>query len=78
MKEANGKVLCGQPDYQRRESTWKNVARFSSGELSSDPLEQGLRGSPVTAKLAVAIIHEDELDPMWPPFNLALFVKLEF
>jgi hypothetical protein len=37
-----------------------------------------LRGSPVTAKLAVVIIHEDELDPMWPPFNLALFVKLEF
>jgi hypothetical protein len=59
MEEANGEVLCGQPDYQRRVSTWKNVARFNSAELSSNPLEECLRGSPVTAKLAIVIIHQD-------------------
>jgi hypothetical protein len=78
VEEANSEVLCRKPDYQRRESTRTNVARFSPRGLSAEPLEQGLRGSPVTAKLAVVIIHQNELDPMWPPFNLALFVKLEF
>ena len=76
MEEATGEVLGGQPNYQRGVST--RVARFSPRELSPDPLEQGLRGSPVTAKLTIVIIHQDELRAMWPPFNFAIFVKLEF
>lgn len=77
MEEANGEVLCGQPDYQRRKNLRMNVARFSSRELSFDPLEQRLRRGPVTAKLAIVIIHQDELSAMWPPLNLAFFVELE-
>lgn len=78
MEEAKGEVLARQPDYQRRVSIWMNVARFGLRELSTDPLEECLRGSPVTAKLAVVIIHQDELRAMWPPLNLAFFVELEF
>ena len=78
MEEVNGEMLRGQPDCQRRKSLWMNVARFNSRELSFDPLEQCLRGSPVTAKLAIVIIHQDELDAMWPGLNLALFVEMEF